>query len=70
MELEEQVSMEWGAIIVETSAGYRPELSFQFNVFPRIWRGQGCQRLGGEGRGRWALGTPWIAPSLSMVLTC
>ena len=51
------------------SAGYKPGLNFQLNVFPRIWRGQGCRRLGGEGRaGRWALGAPWIAPSLSMVL--
>ena len=70
VELEEQVNMEWGKIMVEMSAGYKLGLNFQLNVFPRIWRGQGYQRLGGEGRGRWALGAPWIAPSLSMVLTC
>ena len=36
VELEERVNMEWGAIMVEMSAGYKQGLNFQLNVFPRI----------------------------------
>ena len=66
MRLEEQVRVEWEAIRMETSSGSKLGLDLRLNVLLQIRRERGCQ---GQDREGWALAAPWIAPSLSTVLT-